>query len=159
MGPDRLRAHSGDTDRYRSYIAQSRAEFTVARDQYVRPRTGWFSDRSACYLAAGRPVVTQETGFSRVLPTGDGLFAFTTMEDILSALDAIESDYDHHCRRARDIAAEYFSAERVLATLMACAGLLIPTTTPQCCRGRRPAVGGVAKWTSTPRVPWSIHLW
>lgn len=114
---------SGDADRYCSYIAQSRAEFTVARDQYVRPRTGWFSDRSACYLAAGRPVVTQETGFSRVLPTGDGLFAFSTMNDALSAVDAIESDYGHHCRRARDVAVEYFSAERVLASLMARAGL------------------------------------
>jgi hypothetical protein len=114
---------SGDTDRYRSYIAQSRAEFTVARDQYVRPRTGWFSDRSACYLAAGRPVVTQETGFSRVLPTGDGLFAFSAIDDVLGAVDAIETDYGHHCRRARDIAAEYFSAERVLASLMARAGL------------------------------------
>lgn len=114
---------SGDADRYRSYIAHSRAEFTVARDQYVRPRTGWFSDRSACYLAAGRPVVTQETGFSRVLPTGDGLFAFSTIDEVLSAVDTIESDYGHHCRRARDIAAEYFSAERVLASLMARAGL------------------------------------
>jgi len=114
---------SGDTDRYRSYIGQSRAEFTVARDQYVRPSTGWFSDRSACYLAAGRPVITQETGFSRVLPTGDGLFAFHTMEDILAAVDAIETDYAGQCRSARDLAAEYFSAETVVASLMERAGL------------------------------------
>ena len=114
---------SGDIGRYRSYIAGSRAEFTVARDQYVRPRTGWFSDRSACYLAAGRPVVTQETGFSRVLPTGEGLFAFATMDDVLGAVDAIEGDYRRHSRCAREIAAEYFSAEQVLTGLMDRAGL------------------------------------
>ena len=88
---------------YRDYIQRSRGEFTVARDQYVRPRTGWFSDRSACYLAAGRPVITQETGFGKFMPTGDGLFAFTTMDDVLAAVDAIESDYDATLpRRARD---------------------------------------------------------
>ena len=114
---------SGNMDRYRSYIARSQAEFTVARDQYVRPRTGWFSDRSACYLAAGRPVVTQETGFSRVLPTGDGLFSFSTIDDVLTAVDTIESDYPRHCRSAREIAAEYFSADRVLTSLMERAGL------------------------------------
>jgi hypothetical protein len=114
---------SSDLDRYQSYIATSRGEFTVARDQYVRPRTGWFSDRSACYLAAGRPVITQETGFSKVLPTGKGLFAFTTMDEILGAVAAIESDYEGHCRAAREIAAEYFGAERVLDSLLTRAGL------------------------------------
>ena len=114
---------SRDTDRYRTYIQRSRGEFTVARDQYARPCTGWFSDRSACYLAAGRPVITQETGFSKVLPTGRGLFAFRTMEDILAAVDAIEGDYAGHCRAAREIAAEYFAAERVVASLMARVGL------------------------------------
>ena len=114
---------SADLDAYRDYIRASRGEFTVARDQYVRPRTGWFSDRSACYLAAGRPVITQETGFSRVLPTGRGLFAFSTMDEILAAIDAIESDPVAHGRAAREIAAEYFAAERVLGSLMARAGL------------------------------------
>jgi hypothetical protein len=112
-----------DVDRYRGYIEGSRAEFTVARDQYVRPRTGWFSDRSACYLAAGRPVITQETGFSKYLPTGRGLFAFETMDDILGAIDCIESDYDAHCRAARDLATDYFAAERVVGSLMERAGL------------------------------------
>src|SRR5262245_7184514 len=114
---------SQDVDRYRSYIQRSRGEFTVARDQYVRPRTGWFSDRSACYLAAGRPVVTQETGFSKFLPTGKGLFGFTSTEDILAAIQQIESDYAGNCRAARDIAAEYFSAERVVGSLMERSGL------------------------------------
>jgi hypothetical protein len=114
---------SRDLDRYRTYIQESRAEFTVARDQYVRPRTGWFSDRSACYLAAGRPVITQETGFSNVLPTGKGLFGFHTMDDVLAAVDAIETDYAGNCRAAREIAEEYFAAEKVVGSLMARAGL------------------------------------
>jgi len=108
---------------YRDYIRQSRGEFTVARDQYVRPNTGWFSDRSACYLAAGRPVITQETGFSKFLPTGNGLFGFRTMDDILAAVEAIESDYDGNCRAAREIAKEYFAAEKVVGSLMERAGL------------------------------------
>jgi hypothetical protein len=114
---------SQDINRYRAYIQRSRAEFTVARDQYVRPRTGWFSDRSACYLAAGRPVITQDTGFGKVVPCGRGLFAFQTMEDILAAVDAIESDYEGNCRAARDIAMEYFAAEKVVGSLMGRAGL------------------------------------
>lgn len=114
---------SGDADRYRTYIQRARGEFTVARDQYVRPRTGWFSDRSACYLAAGRPVITQETGFSNFLPTGKGLFPFRTMEDIVAAVEAIERDYDGHCRAAWEIAAEYFAAEKVIGSLLDRAGL------------------------------------
>ena len=114
---------SRSTKQYRQYIGQSRGEFTVARDQYVRPRTGWFSDRTACYLAAGRPVITQETGFSRHLSSGKGLFGFTTMEDIVRAIDAIESDYAGHCRAARDVAQEFFAAEKVVASLMERAGL------------------------------------
>jgi hypothetical protein len=114
---------SQSIDRYREYIQQSRGEFTVARDQYVRPRTGWFSDRSACYLAAGRPVITQETGFSKFLPTGKGLFAFTTMDDVLAAVDAIESDYEGNRRAAQEIAAEYFAADKVVGSLLERAGL------------------------------------
>lgn len=114
---------SRDSDIYRSYIRRSRGEFTVARDQYVRPNTGWFSDRSACYLAAGRPVITQETGFSKFLPTGKGLFGFRTMDDVLKAVDAIESDYAGNCRAAREIAGEYFAAEKVVGSLMQRAGL------------------------------------
>src|SRR5437867_1213211 len=114
---------SGDAGLYRKYIQESRGEFTVARDQYVRPNTGWFSDRSACYLAAGRPVITQETGFSKFIPTGKGLFGFRTMDDILQAVDAIESNYAAHCRAARELAAEYFAAEKVVGSLMQRAGL------------------------------------
>jgi hypothetical protein len=114
---------SRDVDRYREYIQHSRGEFTVARDQYVRLRTGWFSDRTCCYLAAGRPVITQETGFSKFLPSGKGLLGFSTMDEILHAVDAIEGDYAGNCAAARDIAREYFAAEKVIGSLMERAGL------------------------------------
>ena len=97
---------------------RSRGEFTVAKDQNVRLRSGWFSDRSATYLAAGRPVVTQETGFSNILPSGLGLFGWTDADDVVRALEAIESDYAAHAGAARAIAVEYFGAETVLASLM-----------------------------------------
>ena len=109
---------SRDIFPYRDYILGSRGEFTVAKDQVTRLCTGWFSDRSACYLAAGRPVITQDTGFSKLLPTGKGLFGFTTMEDILAAIDSIHSDYKANCRAAREIAAEYFAAEKVIGKLL-----------------------------------------
>jgi len=115
---------SENIDSYRRYIQKSRGEFTVARDQYVRPNSGWFSDRSACYLAAGRPVITQETGFSKFLPTGKGLFGFSNMDDVLAAVDAIESDYEGNCRAAREVATEYFAAEKVIGSLMERAGVL-----------------------------------
>ncbi len=105
-------------DPYREYIQKSRGEFTVAKDQNVRLRSGWFSERSATYLAAGRPVITQETGFSNVLPSGEGLFGFTTPEDVLAAIDDINSDYDRHSRRAREIAREYFNYDVVLRKLL-----------------------------------------
>lgn len=111
-------AVSRDMQRYRDYIRQSRGEFTVAKDQNIRLRSGWFSDRSACYLAAGRPVINQETGFSNHLPTGRGLFSFQTMDDILTAVDAINTDYPGHCQAAREIARQYFSAEKVLKNVM-----------------------------------------
>jgi hypothetical protein len=108
---------------YRDYVRASRGEFTVARDLHVRLRSGWFSERSACYLAAGRPVITQDTGFGSVLPTGEGLFAFDTMEQILAAFEAINSDYARHSRAARAIAEEYFRAETVLAKVLVDLGL------------------------------------
>jgi hypothetical protein len=115
-------ALSRDISPYREYILGSAGEFTVAKDQNIRLRSGWFSDRSACYLAAGRPVITQETGFSNILPTGQGLFGFRTMEDVLAAVDTIESNYESNCRAAREIAAEYFAAEKVVGSLLARAG-------------------------------------
>jgi glycosyltransferase involved in cell wall biosynthesis len=109
---------STDIFAYRDYMLGSRGEFTVAKDQNVRLRSSWFSDRSACYLAAGRPVITQDTGFGKFIPAGEGVFSFTTMENIVAALDAINSDYEKHSRAARAIAEEYFRAETVLAKLL-----------------------------------------
>src|SRR5262249_17457596 len=108
---------------YRDYVQASRGQFTVAKDQNVRLRSGWFSERDACYLAAGRPVVCQDTGFGRNVPTGEGLFAFQTMDDILAAFDAINSDYARHSRAARYIAEEFFRAETVMSNVMKDLGL------------------------------------
>jgi len=108
---------------YPDYFRRSRAEWTVAKEQNVRLRSGWFSERDACYLACGKPVVAQDTGFSNLLPTGEGLFAFTTMEEILAAVEAINSDYRRHCEAARAIAEEYFEARKVAARLLADLGL------------------------------------
>jgi hypothetical protein len=112
-----------DTAPYREYILRSRGEFTVAKDQNIRLRSGWFSDRSACYLAAGKPVVTQDTAFGNILPVGRGLFTFRNMDDILTAIEMIEGDYDRHSRAAREIAQEYFATENVLRSLMERVGL------------------------------------
>ena len=109
---------STDMDIYRRYIAESRGEFTVAKDQNVRLRSGWFSDRGAAFLAAGRPVITQETGFSNVLPTGAGLFGFSTMDDILSAIDAMNRDYAGQCAAARKVARECFGHDVVLGRML-----------------------------------------
>jgi hypothetical protein len=111
-------AFTTDPWRYRDYIFKSRGEFSFAKDQNIRLRSGWFSERSACYLAASRPVITQDTGFGNILPTGEGLFAFNTMEDILSAFDKINCDYTKHSRAAREIAEEYFKAETVMQKVL-----------------------------------------
>lgn len=114
---------SSDLTNYRDFILNSRGEFTVAKDQNIRLRSGWFSDRSACYLAASRPVINQDTAFGSHLPTGKGLFSFQTMDDILAAVDEIERDYEGNCQAAYEIAAEHFAAEKVLKSLMSRAGL------------------------------------
>ena len=108
---------------YQEFIRQSRAEWTVAKDQNIRLRSGWFSERSACYLASGKPVVTQDTGFGNILPTGEGLFAFRTLEEASAAIETINTDYPRHCRAARAIAEEYFDARKVLAKFLKDVGL------------------------------------
>jgi hypothetical protein len=114
---------SRDLEAYRQYILDSRGEFTVAKDQNVRLRSGWFSERSAQYLAAGRPVITQETGFGNVLPTGQGLFGFSNMEEIVGAVDVINTDYPRHCRAAREIAREIFDTDVVLKEMLGQVGI------------------------------------
>lgn len=112
---------SRDPERYRDFVRHSRGEFTVAKSVNIRLRSGWFSDRGACYLAAGRPVVNQDTGFDEHLPVGEGLFAFRTPADASAAFAAIAADYPRHARAARALACEYFAPERVLAALVGAA--------------------------------------
>jgi len=114
---------SVDWDGYRDYIRNSKGEYTCAKDQYVRLNTGWFSDRTACYLAAGRPVLTQETGFTAHYGGKEGLIAFSSMEEIVEGVAAIRVDYKKHSRAALKIAREFFEAEIVLKSLLDRAGV------------------------------------
>src|SRR5262249_17737972 len=98
-------------------------EFTVAKDQYVRLNTGWFSDRSACYLAAGRPVITQETGFTKNYGGKDGLLSFQTVDEIAGAVSEINADYAKHSRAAHALAREVFEAKKVLKSVLNRAGI------------------------------------
>jgi hypothetical protein len=103
---------------YRQFIQESKAEFGIAKSGYVASRCGWFSDRSICYLASGRPVIAQETGFSRFLPTGSGLFAFSNPLDVLAAIDEMNRDYPYYSRAARRLAEEHFASDKVLPQLL-----------------------------------------
>jgi hypothetical protein len=111
-------AVSRSLETYREYIAHSRGEFSVAKHGYVASRSGWFSDRSAVYLASGRPVVLQDTGYSVWLPVGEGLLAFDDLDGAVGAVTAVNGDYERHRHSARAIAEEYFDARRVLGSLL-----------------------------------------
>jgi hypothetical protein len=111
------RQAAGDPWRYRDYICSSAAELMIAKGMYVQTRSGWFSDRSICYLASGRPVLAQDTGLGDVLPTGEGLLSFTTVEEAAEATRAIERDYLRHARAARRLAEECFDSSKVLRSL------------------------------------------
>jgi len=108
----------GELDSYRTYIQSSRGEWSVAKNAYVAGRSGWFSCRSACYLAAGRPVIVQDTSFSPPLPRNEGIVAFSTIDEAAAALDEVNTNYARHASAARDIAAMYFDSNRVLADLI-----------------------------------------
>jgi hypothetical protein len=114
---------SADMQSYRDFIARSRGEVTVAKDIYARPNSGWFSDRSVCYLAAGRPVITMRTGFSKRYPVGRGLFEYSSHEEAVAGVDALATDYLGHSQAARELAREYFAPDRVLAALLGECGL------------------------------------
>lgn len=103
---------------FQDFIQTSRAEFGIAKSGYVASNCGWFSDRSICYLASGRPVVAQETGFSDHLPTGRGLFAFASMEELADRIGQLDKNYEVHCRAAREIAETHFDSDRVLVELL-----------------------------------------
>ena len=109
---------AGTPARYRQFIRGSRGEFGIAKSGYAVSNCGWFSDRSACYLASGRPVIAQETGWGRWLPAGEGVFAFTTTGDVLAALDAVRRDYAAHSRAARALAERHFDSDVVLGSLL-----------------------------------------
>jgi phosphotransferase family enzyme len=109
---------AGTPDRYGLFVRGSKAELGIAKEGYVVSRCGWFGDRSAAYLASGRPVVAQDTGFGESLPTGAGLFAWSEAEGVLAAVEALRSDYARHSRAARAIAEEHLDARRVLAALL-----------------------------------------
>jgi hypothetical protein len=117
------RRAAGQPERFQSYIQRSSAELLIAKDLYVRSRGGWVSDRSACYLASGRPVVAQDTGASSHVPTGEGLLAFSTLDEAESATADVVADYRRHAKAARALAAEVFDAPRVMGALLSRLGL------------------------------------
>jgi len=114
---------SGTVNAYRDYIQQSRGEFSVAKNLYTATRSGWFSCRSVCYLAAGRPCVVQDTGFSEIIPTGCGLMAFSDLDSAVDAVARVEADYPTHQRAAIDVARSYFDSRVVLGDMLAAMGL------------------------------------
>jgi hypothetical protein len=109
---------AGTPVKYQQFIQGSKGEFGIAKSGYVASRCGWFSDRSLCYLASGRPVLAQETGFSDFIPTGEGLFAFESTEDVLLAIDELKANYIRHARAARAIAQEIFNSDAILSRLL-----------------------------------------
>jgi hypothetical protein len=111
-------AVAGNPADYQRYIGHSGAEFMVAKSMYVETRGGWFSDRSACYLASGKPVLAQDTGLASIYMGGAGLLTFSTLEEAASGVEAIAGDYPRHARAARDLAVELFDSDKVLTTLL-----------------------------------------
>lgn len=109
---------AGTPRTYQQFIQGSKAEFGIAKSGYVASACGWFSDRSVCYLASGRPVLAHDTGFPEYLPVGTGLFAFRSADDVFAAIESINSDYQKHRRAARDLAIEFFDSKKVLMRLL-----------------------------------------
>jgi hypothetical protein len=105
-------------DDYRTFIRASKAEFGIAKSGYVISRSGWFSDRSVCYLASGRPVLAEDTGLSGIIATGCGLLTFSTTDEVIAGIEAISRDYDRHSRGARELAESRFDSKRVLTRLL-----------------------------------------
>jgi hypothetical protein len=110
-------------DSYRDYLWGARGEFTVVKHGYAAGRTGWFSDRSACYLAAGRPVICQDTGIGEYVPTGAGLLTFTDLDSAVDAITRVEQDHARHAAAASAFAREYLDSDRVLTRLLQLAGI------------------------------------
>ena len=115
------REAAGTPEKYQTYLQQSRGEFSCAKPSYIKLDTAWVSDRSACYLASGKPVVVQDTGPSTFLPNGEGMFRFTTMKEAVKAFDMINADYERHCRAARKLAETYFDAKQIVGKILSVA--------------------------------------
>jgi len=109
---------ASDAWRYRDYIQHSRGEFMATKGMYVETQGGWFSERSICYLASGRPVVAQDTGLSRLYPLGEGIVAFRTLDESVAAIAEVQGNYARHARAARDLAEAYFDSDKVLTDLL-----------------------------------------
>jgi aminoglycoside/choline kinase family phosphotransferase len=120
------RAVAGTPEAYAAFVQGSKGELGIAKEGYVVSSSGWFSDRSACYLASGRPVIAQDSGFGEALPVGAGLLAFSSADDVLAAIENIASDYGRHSRAARAIAEEFFDSDVVLRRLLRAVGALPP---------------------------------
>jgi hypothetical protein len=114
---------AGGPEEYRAYIAGSKAEFMVPKQMYVETNSGLLSDRSVYYLASGRPVLARDTGIRHLYPTGEGLLTFSTLEEAAAGVEAINHDYERHCRAAREIAIEYFDSDKVLTRLLGKLGI------------------------------------
>jgi hypothetical protein len=113
------RAVAATPARFRGYVQSSAGEFSAAQGVYVETRSGWFSDRTTRYLASGKPALVQDTGFGRVLPVGEGLLAFRTLDDAVAGARALDADYERHARAARQLAEECFDSDAVLTRLLA----------------------------------------
>lgn len=122
---DPMRA-AGDPQAYQAYIQRSKAEFGVAKHMYTHARSGWFSDRTLCYLASGKPALIQDTGWQDRYPAGEGLLAFTTLEEAVRGVEAIAGDYPRHCRAARTVAQRHFDSDQVLSRLLERLGVNCP---------------------------------
>jgi hypothetical protein len=114
---------AGDPWSYQDYVQRSRAELMIAKNMYVESRSGWFSDRSICYLASGKPVLAQDTGFSRLYGSGEGLLSFSDLGQAAAGAEAIASNYDAHARAARELAEEHFDSRKVLGSLTSRLGI------------------------------------
>jgi len=124
VDPDHV---AGTPTAYRRYVQSSRAELCIAQNMYVGTRSGWLSDRSACYLASGKPVLAQDTGFAEHVGAGEGLIAFATLAELVAGIEAIEADYEHHSAAARSLAVDCFDARKVVARLVSDLDLRSPT--------------------------------
>ncbi len=109
---------SEDWKIYRDYIENSKGEWSVAKNIYVKAKTGWFSGRSTCYLASGKPVILEDTGFSKFIPTGKGLFSFKNTEEALHAIEEVNKNYEYHAKEARKIAEQFFNSDIILKDML-----------------------------------------